>query len=356
MTSRTSHKSPVLLLRADGSVEPLPLRPGPFQPTLVVLAREHCLFERLDTAASLKASSAAAAARLHAETGAPYQKSGAVITRRGASFGIWWWDAQWVADALAAAGLDPASRILPEPMARASAEGWRIAKASTGYEAQLWRGGFLAADAWRRRAFDEEAWQDFVRVQPDKAGAGDAVLMAQDPPFTLQSPYRKTQLSDWTPERSAQAAMAGLGVLLVASAAWMLGQTAGLNKAARAAEAETAALRAHLPANGASSVQGQVAGLVALRAAVEGADPMVMLENAQQVIKPYNHNLLAYTAERNRIRIILPKDAAADLPAMSRSLLASPFFMAVKPQLDTKRGRLILDLTSKGAKPVKAAV
>ncbi len=353
MTSRTSQTSPAILLRADGSIEPLPLRPGPFQPTLVVLAREHCLFERLDTAAGLKASAAAAAARLHADTGAPYHKSGAVVTRRGHSFGIWWWDAQWVAEALLLAGIDPTSRILPEPMARAAADGWRIAKASTGYEAQLWRGGFLVADAWRRKAFDEEAWQDFVRVQPDKAGAGDAVLMAQEPPFTLQNPYRKTQLSDWTPERSAQAGMAALGVLLVCAATWMLGQTVGLNKAAKAAEAENVALRSHLPASGANAVQGQVAGLVALRALVSGPDPMVMLENAQQVIKPYNHTVLAFTAERSRVRIILAKDAADDLAVMSRALLASPYFTAVKPQLDTKRGRLILDLTPRGAKPVK---
>lgn len=354
MPSRTSPPSPALLLRADGSTEALALALGPFQPRLVVLARERCLFERLDSAAGLSAGQAQATARLHADTGAPYQRSGTVITQKGQAFGIWWWDAQWVADSLTAAGIDPATRVLPEPLARASGDGWRIARASTGYEAQLWRDGFVLADAWRRKAFDEEAWQDFVRVQPDRTGADGAVLMAQEAPFTLQNPYRKTQLSDWTPERSMQAVMAGLAVILVCAATWMFGQAVGLNKAAKAAEDQAAMLRARLPASGAALVQGQVAGLSALRTATTGADPMVMLQDAQQAIKPFNHSLLAYTAERTRVRIILPRDAADDLAPMSRALLASSYFSAVKPQLDTKRGRLILDLTPKGVAPVKA--
>ena len=39
MNSRTSLKYPALLLKADGSVEPLAVKPGPFQPRVVVLAR-----------------------------------------------------------------------------------------------------------------------------------------------------------------------------------------------------------------------------------------------------------------------------------------------------------------------------
>jgi hypothetical protein len=272
-----------------------------------------------------------------------------VITHKGQAFGIWWWDAQWVADALEKAGMDTGQiRVVPEPLVRAAGDGWRVARASTGYEAQLWRSNFLVADSWRRQPFDDQAWSDFTRVQPDQAGAEAAVLMAQEAPYTLQSAYRRTQMSDWTPERSMQATIAGVGVLLICASVWMVGQAVGLNRAAKAAETQTEQLRLRLPASGAVQVQNQVSGLSALRSAVDGADPLVMLEGAQQAIKPFNHALLAYTAERDRVRIILGRDAADDLAPMSRALLASPYFSAVKPQLDTKRGRLILDLTPKG--------
>ena len=353
MAPRTSRKSPALLVRADGSLEPLHLNPGLFQPTLVVLARERCLFERLDIAPGMKSAAAVAAARLHADSGSPYQRSASLITRKGSSFGIWWWDAQWVADTLAGTGVDSNIRVLPEPMARAAADGWRIVKASTGYEAQLWKGGFLVADAWRRRPYDDDAWRGFVRVQPDRAGAGDEALMAQDPPFTLQNPYRNTQLSDWTPERSMQAAMVGLGVVLVCSATWLLGETYALNASAKLAETQAANIRARRPA-AAGNIQSQVSGLVALRSAVSGPDPMVMLQDTQTIIQPFGHKLIAFTAERSKIRVVMGRDAAADLAAMSRQLLASPYFSAVKPQLDTKRNRLILDLIPKGAKPAPA--
>jgi hypothetical protein len=80
---------------------------------------------------------------------------------------------------------------------------------------------------------------------------------------------------------------------------------------------------------------------------------MVMLENVQETLKPFNHPILAYTTERTKVHVVLAKDAAADLAHMSRALLASPYFSAVKPQLDTRRGRLSLDLTPKGVSAPK---
>lgn len=351
MNSRTSLKYPALLLKADGSVEPLAVKPGPFQPSVIVLARARCLFERMNATPGVKGSAAVAAARLHADSGAPYQRAGAVITQKDGVFGIWWWDAQWVGEKLGGAGLDPNSAILPEPLARQTGEGWRIVKATTGYEAQLWKDGFLLADHWRRDPFDTAAWDDFVRTQSEAQGGGDAILIAQNPPFLLQNPYRRTLLSAWTPERSAQAAMAGVAAVLVCTALWLGGQAVGLNKATAAAQAELEQLKTASPA--AANMQRQVTGLVALRAEVSGADPLVMLKEAQQIISPYGHKVLAFSTGRDRVRIYLPTEAATDLGIISRELAASPYFTAVKPTLDRRRGRLILDLTPKTAKPVK---
>lgn len=349
MTSKTFPKSQPLLLRGDGGIEPLKLTAGPFGPRIIVLARERCLFERMEAGPGLKAPAAAAAARLRADTGAPYQRAGSLLTFKDGVFGIWWWDAQWVGERLGGSGLDPAARIIPEPMARAAGEGWRIVKASSGYEAQLWKDGFLVADQWRRNPFDGEAWAAFVRTVPDAQGAGDVSPAAQSPAFTLNTPYRKAQASDWTPERSMQAMAAGLAVALVAAALWFVGQTMGLQRATEDAQAEIDQLKLSAPAS--ASVQRQIAGLAALNAANAGADPMILLKKIQQVIGPYNHKILAFDATRDRIRLILPNTAAEDLRAMSQDLMDSAQFQSVRPTLDGKRGRLILDLVPKSAKP-----
>ena len=151
-----------------------------------------------------------------------------------------------------------------------------------------------------------------------------------------------------------QATMAGLAAALVCTSLWFAGQAFGLNKAADAAEAETARLKASSPA--ASGLQRQVAGLVALRAETGGADPLVMLKEAQEIISPYGHKVLAFSTGRERIRLYLSTDAAQDLGIISRELAASPYFTSVKPALDRRRGRLIIELQPKTAKPPKKAV
>lgn len=344
MTSRTSWTYPVLLLRGDGTVEPLEGPHGPFEPTTVVLARERCLFERIDPAQGVKGAAAAVAARLQAQSGAPYQRAGTLLTRKGGTFGLWWWDAQWVGEKLGGAGLNPNCRIIPETMARTPGEGWRIAKATSGYEAQLWKDGFLVADVWKRTPFDSTSWAEFVHAQPDAQGASDAPPPAQSPAFALKNAYRRTQMSDQSsPEQTTQLATVGLAAALVCAGLWFGGQALGLQHATSQAQVEIDALKARLPAS--ANVQAQVAGLTALRDASAGVDPMILLKSAQQILVPYNQKILAFEATRERIRIFLPAKAADDLRLISKDLTESSTFATVRPTLDAKRGRLILDLT-----------
>lgn len=318
----------------------------------MVLSRERCLFERLDISAGLNARAADAAARLHADSGAPYARFGSLITRKDKAYGIWWWDAQWVGEKLGGAGLDPTVRIVPEPLVRAAAEGWRIAKASSGYEAQLWRNGFLIADQWRRTAFDGSAWQDFVRVQGDQQGSETAVLMAQEPPWTLSSPYYRTVLSNWTPDRIGQAAMFAGAAALVCLSLYLGGSAIGLMRNTDAAVAETATVKAKTP-RGIEGAQAEASELTALKSAIEGPDPMVMLQNAQQIVQPFGYKLTSFEAERGQVRIVLPKEAVSDIDMISAELTASPFFKDIRPSLDQEEGRLTIDMTAKGAR-VKA--
>ena len=349
MSSLSSRTSPISLLKADGGLEPLPLRPAPFQPGFVVLAREKCLFEYFPVVAGLKARSAVTAARLHADTAAPYQRSGALITHKGQGFGIWWWDAQWVAERLAAAGLDPLSKVVPETMVRAAGEGWRIVRASPGYEAQLWRQGFLIADQWRRTAFDAAGWQDFVRVQPDQTGADSAVLMAQEAPFTLQSPYRRTVLTSWTSERKTQFAVAAAIAVLICGSLYLVGDAFGLKRDTDRIKSQTAQLKTTAP--GGRAAQGQLIAMTTLRTSLEGPNAMEMLREAQEIIEPFGYKIIAFDTSRQGLSVTLPKAAVDDLDGIARQLSASGQFNGLTTSLDRDGQTLHIMLTAKGAKP-----
>lgn len=348
MTSQTSRKSHLALLDATGAVTRLPVRLPPFSGALVVLARERCLFERLETAKGLNRRTAAQAARLHAQTAAPYQRSGAAITRHGSTFGVWWWDAAWVAEHLEARGLDPTSKILPEPLARASGEGWRVARATSGYEAQLWRGGFLMADLWRKRAFDVPGWVDFVRVQPDQGGADAASLTAYEPPFTLSSPYRRSLVSDWTPERAGQSAGVAVAIALIAAAGYFVGQSVGLNNSSKSIEAQAALLKARLPK--AAAAQGSVGDMIALKTVLEAPDALALLQEAQSIVAVHGFKPLGFTSDGKKARLILAMAAKDQVSVIAEALEASPYFEDVRPSLDREKGRLMFDMTPSGAK------
>jgi len=351
MSSRPSRTSPISLLKGDGALEPLALRPGLFQPGFVVLARERCLFENFPVAQGLAARSASTAARLHADTAAPYQRYGALITHKGRNFGIWWWDAAWVAEKLAAAGLDPDIRVIPEPLVRAGAEGWRVVKASSGYEAQLWKQGFLVADLWRRAAFDNSGWQDFVRVQADQTGADSAVLMPQDAPWTLQSSYRRMMLSEWTPERTTRFAVAaGIAVILMASL-YLVGDALGLRRQTEDLKARTAQLNAN--ASSGQGLQAELRGMAALRTALDAPNAMQQLQGAQEIIEPFGYKIVSFDTNLQGLTIVLPKEAVGDLEGISRQLAASPLFSNVRPTLDRDGQRLTIAMTAKKPK-VKA--
>lgn len=352
---KPSPRSHLLILNAEGGLESLPLRPGPFSGRFVVLARERCLFERLDVTPSLGSRAALAAARIHAQTATPYQLSGSIITRQGNHFGMWFWDAAWVGEKLEAAGLDPETRILPEAMVRAPGSGWRVAKASTGYEAQLWKGNFLMADGWRRRPYDEASWADFVRVQGGETGGEGTVLTAQSLPYTLQSPYRRTQLSTWTPDRIGVAAGFALGVVLAGAIGLFGGQALALHRHTESVEGQIAAVHAASP-QAQAKLKSDLGNLSAIKLEVDAPDAMVLLKAAQDVLTPMNVQIAAFTVDRTKARLILPQEATNQVGAIAAALDKSPLFDTIVPKIDATKGRLIVDMGVTGAKVAKKKV
>ena len=263
--------SRVLLLNPDGRVETLDVAAPRFSGTTVVLARERCLFDPLETATGISSRQALTAARLRAQTAAPYQNAGYAITRRGQRFGIWWWDADWVIEQLALADIADNARVIPESLFYSAETGARIVRGTTGFEAQIWDQGFLVADLWRRKPFDEEIWREFLR----QWFGGDEPLSSPPPPsrppFLLNSPYRRTLLSSGDNARLIELGAGGAIIALLAISAFMFGNGLSLRNQAETLRAQTALEQAKAPAR--SRGQAEINQVVALKREVEHADP-----------------------------------------------------------------------------------
>jgi hypothetical protein len=336
--------SPALFLEADGQVRRLEGLAG--GGGFVVLARGRCLFGQLDTPPEAKGK-AVAAARMHARTAAPYPRSGVVVTRHGRRFGFWWWDAAWVAEQLQAAGLDGALRVVPEPFMRPAGEGWRIVKAGEGYEAQVWSGGFLTADLWRKRPFDAAAWGAFARSQPDEAGpAPSAPPPAQTLPLTARSAYRRTMLASWRQEGAWPLAAAAAALVLICLTALLAGRALRLGQETGAVRSQIAALQAVSPPGGSQSAMRR---LTMLKAALQHPDAAALLQNAREIIDPFGFVLTSFSADGQKVRLVLPAEAAPVVGPISEALGKSPYFTDIKPRLDAGAKQLVIDMAVKGA-------
>ena len=192
--------SPTLLLQADGELVELPVRALLTGRPIVVLAREICGFAHFRAPRGLSRGAQLRAARLQASMVNPYAETGGLITRAGGDFGIWWWNAEWVREKLGTLR-SGSFRLLPETMVKTPGEGCRVVKASTGVEAQLWRRGFLVGDVWSRRPFDKQEWEFVVHAFGSPDDAPSEAPAAATLPFSLDTPYLRTQISDISLER-----------------------------------------------------------------------------------------------------------------------------------------------------------
>jgi hypothetical protein len=326
--------SPALFLRADGELVELPIRallPG--QP-VVVLAREVCGFAYFRAPRGLSRTAQLRAARLQAGMVNPYAETGSLITRAGDQFGVWWWNGDWVRERLASFGAS--ARIVPETMARPSGRGWRVVNASSGVEAQLWRDDFLVGDVWSRRAFDEQEWEYVIRAfgSPDDAPATRPPV--ETLPFSLDSPYLKTRLSDLTLERALPNAIAAFVTLILCMTGFWLGQglhldseTAKINRQTSQIRTTSYAERQHL--------LGELSQLQDIRAATSQRDPLAVLLGAERTLKPFGMQILGFSATGDKLAITLPNEAGAGLDLISDQLQESGEFYDFKPRRDASK-------------------
>jgi hypothetical protein len=337
-------------LHSDGRLEPLSLDRGLFSRATVVLPRERCLFELVETPEGLNSSTALSAAKLRAQTGAPYQNPGYVLCRRGQRFGIWWWDADWAAEQLIAAQFPLNATLLPEPFFYDTEDnGARILKGETGYEAQRWEDGFLVADLWRRQPLTAEAWRDFLKLEPDQPAPELPGL--RHPVPIVNSAYRRTIVSMLGTERIVQVGLFAAVILLCSLSAYLAASGFSLHRQAETLRQEAALIRARTPPRPAN--QANTAQILALKSLVEHPSPLFLLQKAQEILLPFGYKITTFDASRRTITLFLPEEAVAGVDVICAELRASPYFSDARPKLDHVKKKLVIQLDVRGAEMLK---
>lgn len=333
---------PIELLTADGVREPVATGYG--RPRLL-LARELCAFEHYRPPAAA-GSAGLAAARLYARTHAPFHNPGMLIRRGPQGFGLWWWDMDALAPRLSASGR---VRLLPESLAQAKDDGWRIVRQSSGYEAQHWRGGELLGSAWRRERFDEAAWAAFVRVQ--RGAHEDAPA---DPPPAHPLPIQPALaagggLSELTGAEAAALAAGIAALCLVLAGAFELGRGLRLGREAKAAETQAQALGAAPASRLEAQDRRSLQQLNGFRALSHRPSPLVSLTAALQVLRLFDVEAVGYDSDGKTLSLTLPYAAIDKVERISAELAGTGRFADVRPI--TQPGRKAIELRMRVVEP-----
>lgn len=164
-------RCPTYLHRSSG-VEALALprlRPPAWVPghqALWIVSRQLTRFISLPLPATLARRKRAAAAALQLRTLSPFAQTESFISLAGSRAQVWFWDAQVVATAAQALGLDPADLwCIPEGamVAPPAVDGVRLLQVADGVEAQAWKGGVLTASQFWAALPQPFEWASFVR-------------------------------------------------------------------------------------------------------------------------------------------------------------------------------------------------
>ncbi|MCA3212225.1 MAG: hypothetical protein ACK50B_10275 [Betaproteobacteria bacterium] len=145
------------------------LRPPAWVPghqALWIVSRQLTRFISLPLPATLARRKRAAAAALQLRTLSPFAQTESFISLAGSRAQVWFWDAQVVATAAQALGLDPADLwCVPEGamVAPPAVDGVRLLQVADGVEAQAWKGGVLTASQFWAALPQPFEWASFVR-------------------------------------------------------------------------------------------------------------------------------------------------------------------------------------------------
>lgn len=351
------------MLTPEGRFEPIEAG-GALAPILtggrpdVWLARSLCAYQFFDPGAA-RGAAAWAAARLHARASAPFIDAASLVEKSGRGFSIWWWDRARVAPALAERFGERFPAAAPEMFVPPIGDGWRVLRLADGVEAQLWRNGGLAASSWRRTAFDAQAWDAFVRVQPER---GDAPAEPPAPVTGFRAPFPRGQAGGSTisAEQLLRAAPVAVGVVLLTVTAFWLGQ--GLKLRSESQELERVAAlerQAAPPRSGApQGPQGANAArrLAAFTALSDRPNLVAALGVATRILQLYGVGVEAVDAQGDELDLTLPYSAISGVDRIAREMEASGVFTDVRPITNAADHTLQLRMRLTGRPETAAAL
>ncbi|NDC57323.1 MAG: hypothetical protein EBZ50_00525 [Alphaproteobacteria bacterium] len=305
----------------------------------VALARSLCRFHRMSFPSSVSSRAIAQAARVFAETNAPFAETDFLIVRGRASASIWWWDRSAVAAALGDARVYRTADFVPETLLQLLGDGARCVALTDGFEAQIWEDGELIATSWRRRPFTDDQWAAFALTSGASGAAArpTAVNAGIDPAGRMLARVVRAPL-DWSDLQNV-ALWAGAVALVAASALAGAGWSWSRQAASAAAEGERIeAARKADPAI--AKARADLATISTFRAQTNGGGALGAAAHGLSVFRTLDVAPRAWSVEK---RILAAEwdisSAAAPVNTIAAALEADPMFARVAPRIDTDEGR-----------------
>lgn len=317
---------------------------GRFRRPFLMIPRSYCTFA-LFNAASLPKGKRRQAATIYARATAPYLSSGFTLVDNGASYGVWWWDAERLAPLIDAHYGSSTPITAPETLSQPDGDSWRIVKLSNGYEGQFWKDGALQASTWRLTSFDAPSWAAFARLQRGVESPPDTPPPAQYFPVATSSKIFSLAKAEIDP-RKAAIALAALVVLAVGSTSmFFLGQGSKFSADTADIAAEVQTLEKTSPAPVAvRAMEKDRQVLAAYRKTDQATNPLTAIGAALGIAEMHELTPSAVDAAGDTIAITLPYDAVKQADALIEDYAGSGYFYDVQPRTDAPNKTFIVTM------------
>jgi|CXWL01.1.fsa_nt_gi hypothetical protein len=301
----------------------------------LALSRALCRFHSFRAPPGLSSGQVVQAARLAAETNAPFSPSGSLILRTEGGASIWYWDGARVAELFGTRAVN----VAPESVFSAAHDGWRIVESLDGYEAQYWQNGALQASTWRRRPLDAAQWTLFVQgVENADTPAPATPPTPEKPAFDASGAWRRQQVKPPLSWADAEKAAAGVAFCAAGVAAFLVGQSLRLDGDARRDTARAAEISQVLSADeNARRAEAQLALIQNYQTAMAAPDVLNAAADALEVLHRLDLQVGDWSVDGETLRLVLVQTASEiEVRDLVAALEAAPALENVEPQF---RGR-----------------
>lgn len=348
---------PVERLDSDGRIERLSDGGvlGRLRKPVLLLARDLCAFSLFEGGA-LTSRRRRQAAVLHARLASPYVVNGSILVKAGSDFGIWWWDLERIAAALAPHRGLSSLTIRPETLAQPPGRDWRVVALQNGYEAQLWRVKALVASAWRPTRFDATSWSGFTRLQRSVAEAPATPPAPSQLPIAFDAEAFGFGKAEVTNEQAVALGAGVFAFLAASTVAFLLGQGLQLSGAAQKIEAETAEIRAATPQSGdVQALETDRRVMAAYQEIEERTNPVSATGAAVGIVAFHDLLPTRLEADEETLTLTLPYSALTKADALIEEFAGSGYFFDVEPRTDAANANLILEMKIRPSAPPLSA-